>query len=74
VKETKEEKFIRVGDPRVNNLILQIHKLGNLSRAAVYAYTEEQIESMFGALHNALDEVKAQFLNPGQTAPKRFTF
>lgn len=63
--ETKAEKFIRLGEYRMNKAIDAIGRLGNLANRSAYDYTPEQAEVMFAALESALAEVRAQF------SPKR---
>ena len=71
--ETKAEKFIRIATPRVNSVIDKLDILSNCAGSA-YEYNEEQIESMFDAIRNAVDACYAQF-QPKQKAEKeRFTF
>ena len=71
--ETKAEKFIRIATPRVNSVIDKLDILANCAGSA-YEYNEEQIESMFDAIRNAVDACYSQF-QPKQKAEKeRFTF
>ena len=43
-EETKAEKFIRLGEYRINKAIDAIGRIENLSNRSVYDYTEEQVE------------------------------
>lgn len=56
--ETKAEKFIRLGEYRMNKAIGRLEHLANRS---AYEYTAEQVEAMFGALENKVADVKAKF-------------
>ena len=56
--ETKAEKFIRLGEYRMNKAIGRLEHLANKS---AYEYTAEQVEAMFGALENKVAAVKAKF-------------
>lgn len=47
IKETPEEKFLRLSQSRVNNVINDIRLLGKLSNTATYTYTDEQVEKCF---------------------------
>ena len=49
MKESKEERFHRVVEARVNKLIKMLRLLGNCSGVA-YAYTPEQVEQIFSTL------------------------
>ena len=50
--ETKAEKFIRLGEYRMNKAIDAIGRLEHLANRSAYEYTAEQVEAMFGALEN----------------------
>ena len=56
--ETKAEKFIRLGEYRMNKAIGRLEHLANKS---AYEYTAEQVEVMFGALESRVADVKAKF-------------
>lgn len=43
-EETKAEKFIRLGEYRMNKAIEAIGRLENLSNRSAYEYTPEQVE------------------------------
>ena len=58
--ETKEERFIRIAEPRVSRACKAVSLLGNLACSG-YEYTEEQVDAMFGAVQEALDTARAQF-------------
>lgn len=59
--ETKAEKFIRIGEYRMNKAIDVIGKLEKLSNKASYEYTPEQVDAMFGVLEKALNDAKSKF-------------
>ena len=59
--ETKSEKFIRLGEYRINKAIDAIGRLENLSNKSAYEYTPEQVEAMFAVLESKVAEVKAKF-------------
>lgn len=52
--ETKNEKFLRIATPRVNAIIDKLDILSNCA-GSNYEYTEEQVETMFQALRDAMD-------------------
>lgn len=60
-QETKAEKFIRLGEYRMNKAIEAIGRLENLSNRSAYEYTPEQVEAMFSVLESKVAEVKAKF-------------
>ena len=63
VKETKEEKFLRVSQTRVNKVEEAIDNLENLSDKASYSYTDKQVDKMFDYLYDKLDSVRDRFKN-----------
>lgn len=71
--ETKAEKFVRIATPRVNSVIDKLDILANCAGVA-YEYNEEQIDSMFGAIRNAVDACYLQFQPKQKSEKERFTF
>ncbi len=71
--ESKADKFKRIGAGRVNKALVAISRLGALSGNA-YEYTDEQVESMFGALQAALDAEKAKFAPKEKKDVATFSF
>ena len=63
--ESKADKFVRLGEYRVNKVIDAIGRLENLSNRTNYEYTQEQVEAMFSIMEKRLLEVKGRF------APKK---
>ena len=59
--ETKEEKFRRLAELRVNAALDRIRLIGQLSNRGNYGYTDEQVEMIFKALQKALVETKSKF-------------
>ena len=59
--ETKEEKFKRLAESRVNKLLEQFAILRNCSNTQVYSYSEPQINKIFKALEEELRITKAAF-------------
>lgn len=62
---SKADKFVRLGEYRVNKVIDAIGRLENLSNRTNYEYTQEQVEAMFSIMEKRLLEVKGRF------APKK---
>lgn len=58
--ETKEQRFVRIAEPRVSRACKAVSLLGNLAGSG-YEYNEEQVNAMFGAVQEALDTARAQF-------------
>lgn len=62
--ESKEARFLRVAEPRVNRACKAVSLLGNLADSS-YAYTEKQVEAMFSAVQESLDTARAAFRKRG---------
>ncbi len=71
-KETKDERFKRLAEQRVNAILDKLRLLGQLSNRSNYGYTEDQIEAAFRAIHAELKDTKAKFRN-GSRDQRRFT-
>ena len=72
-KETKEEKFIRLAEARVNKILSMMRLLGNLSSPGFYQYSRDQLEQIFTALQLELIKNKMRFLQPHREKRKRFS-
>lgn len=60
-EETKAEKFVRIGEYRMNKAIEAIGRLENLSNRSAYEYTPEQVEAMFSVLEQRVAQVREKF-------------
>ncbi len=67
----KKANFIRIAEARTNKIIESITLLGNLSNTSYYEYTPDQIEAMFSAIQEELDNQKKRFVDSG---PKKKKF
>lgn len=63
--ESKADKFIRLGEYRVNKVMDAVARLEHLANRSNYEYTEGQVEAMFSIMETKLAEVKGRF------APKK---
>lgn len=78
--ETKAEKFIRLGEYRMNRVnvftlaIDAIGRLENLANKSVYEYTQEQVEAMFSVLEQRVADIKAKFMAAKQKESASFSF
>ena len=71
--ETKNEKFLRIATPRVNAIIDKLDILSNCAGSS-YEYTEEQVETMFQAIRDAVDNCYNEFRPKAKTEKERFSF
>jgi len=63
-KETKEERFIRVGEKRVQNILNGINSLTQMSNSKVYKWNKGQLDKIFKAIELELDNCKKSFESP----------
>lgn len=61
MNETKREKFIRIAENRMNNVLKGIELLSNLSNKSVYDYDKKDIDKMLKALNNAINNFENSF-------------
>ena len=70
--ETKDEKFVRLAERRVNLVLERLAMLGQLSDRKNYAYTDAQVSKIFRAIESEVRATKTRFKDGG-TSRKRFT-
>lgn len=66
----KKARFKRLAEARTGKIIDSIALLGNLSNTSHYEYTQEQVDAMFSAIQQELDEQRQKFAN--KTSKKKF--
>ena len=59
--ETKEDKFKRLANARVNNAIKQLDLIGNLSNSSSYDYTDDEVRKIMGTLNQKVKEISFKF-------------
>ena len=59
-EETKEAKFKRLAEKRMNNAIAKIGLIGNLAGSG-YEYNADQVQKVLGGLKAAVEEVEKKF-------------
>lgn len=60
-RETKNERFKRIAERRVNIILDRLRVLGQLSEKRNYMYTDSQINQIFKAIDDELRVVKSKF-------------
>ena len=71
--ESKADKFVRLGENRVNKVMEAIGRIEHLANRGNYEYTQEQVDEMFSIMENRLAEVKSRFA-PKQAKNNTFSF
>ena len=59
--ETKRERFVRLAENRMNNVLKNIQLLSNLSNTSAYEYTPEDVEKIIKTLKSAVSELEKSF-------------
>jgi len=63
-KETKKERFKRIAEKRVQNIIHAIRNLSGLSNKKVYEWETEQLEKIWKAIDEEVENCKNSFKDP----------
>lgn len=63
-KETKEERFKRVGEKRVQNVLKSLRSLAQLSNKKVYQWNNKQLEKIWSAIEEETNNCKKSFQDP----------
>ncbi len=78
VNEEKRNKFMEYAGKRVNNVIHDIQILEPMARSNSYDFTKQDVEEMFSAMQDVLNDAKEEFNKKfeekARTAKKVFTF
>lgn len=61
VNEEKRKKFIEYAGKRVNNVLHDIQILEPMARSNTYDFTRSDVEDMFNAMQETLNEAKEEF-------------
>lgn len=59
--ETKEQRFKRVGEKRVQNVLDSIRKLSQCANKRIYESNEGQLEKIFGAIDQEIKKCRERF-------------
>ncbi len=60
-KETREQKFKRLAEARINKLFNNLRLLGNLSNRANYSYEKKDINKIFNAIEKETEIIKSLY-------------
>lgn len=61
VNEEKRKKFIEYAGKRVNNVLHDIQILEPMARSNSYDFTRKDVEDMFNAIQEAVNDAKEEF-------------
>lgn len=71
-EQTREQRFRRLAEQRVNAVLDKLRLLGQLSNRSNYEYTDADVEAIFKAIQKDVNAAKARF-REGENDRKRFT-
>lgn len=63
-KETKQQRFKRVAEKRVQNILNGIKSLSQCANQRIYTWNDEQLQKIWDALDHELTLCKESFSNP----------
>jgi hypothetical protein len=61
MSDMDREKFKRIAEKRVNNVIKMIRLIGNLSNKSNYSYTEKDVDRIFNSINQELKTCRNRF-------------
>jgi len=61
VNQEKRDKFMEFAGKRVNNVLHDIQILEPMARSSAYDFTKQDIDEMFDAMQETLNEAKEEF-------------
>ena len=61
INEEKRNKFMEYAGKRVNNVLHDMQILEPMARSNAYDFTKEDVEEMFNAMQETLNDVKIEF-------------
>lgn len=64
--ETKLQRFVRVGEPRVTKALKALDAVAGLTNPSQYEFTKEAAGQITAALEQRLQRVKDRFANPSR--------
>ena len=63
-KETKKDRFKRVAEKRVQNIIDGLRSLAQLANKQVYEWDTRQLDKIWKTLQQEMDDCKKSYTNP----------
>lgn len=59
--DQKRSKFIEIANRRVGDILHKVNNLKPLANTTSYSYTQKDVDKIFGAIENAVANVKESF-------------
>lgn len=73
-QESKVNRFQRLAERRVNEVVKKMRLVGNLANKHNYVYTDEHVRQILETLEAELRQVKAKFKLETSPKPQIFSF
>ena len=70
--ESKHQRFVRLAEARTNKIIATLRLLGNCSSPAVYEYSTNDVNKIFRAIRDAMEDAENRFRKKG-SGNRRFS-
>ncbi len=67
VVEKNRERFVKIVERRVNNILKNLDSLGKCSNRKNYEYTEKDIRAIFGEIDGKIKEIRSLFRGNSNT-------
>ncbi|MDP2319732.1 MAG: hypothetical protein Q8O42_10390 [Acidobacteriota bacterium] len=73
-RESKLQRFERLAEKRVTEVLRRLRLVGNLANRANYEYSDDQVRQITDALDAELRQLKSRFRSDGAVAGSSFSF
>ena len=73
-EESKEERYLRMVEPRVLKAVKAINLIGNLGNKSLYSYTDAQKKKVFKYIDEAVAEMKKDLDKQGREEKRNYDF
>lgn len=74
IKKQKLERFERLAEKRVSEVLKRLRLVANLSNRRNYSYSEEHVRQIIDAIDKELRQVRSRFQQEGEQGAHTFSF
>jgi len=74
VRESKLQRFERLGQKRMTEALRRLRLVGNLSNRSNYDYTEDHVKQILDALESEVKQLRTRFRQEGSGVGHTFSF
>lgn len=72
-RSAKRERFVRIAERRVNNILDGLESLGKCSNKKNYEYIDDDIVKIFSAIDKKTKEIRSLYKNSNQNKKRKFS-